>query len=162
MTVDEARKILALVAARYPNAKMLEQDTKLTAQAWHMSLEDVPYQAAQQFLVTWFRTEKWAPDPSEIRLAVGADLLGLPAVEEAWGMVLRAASAFDSSDLPQAMKVAIRAVGGLYAVKHHDRPDMLRIPFIEAYTFERKDALEHADLTQLSGGGDEPQLRAIS
>src|SRR4029077_6925388 len=91
VTQDEARKLLALVAARYPNAKMLEQDSKLTAQAWHMSLEDVPYAPAQQFIVRVFRSEKWAPDPREIRMAVGAQMLGLPAVEQAWAQLVEAA-----------------------------------------------------------------------
>ena len=67
MNTTEVTKLLAVIAARYPNSKVLEQEPGLTIQAWHMTLDDVSLADAQRVLVDWFKAEKWAPDPSEIR-----------------------------------------------------------------------------------------------
>lgn len=67
MNQQEVAKLLLVIAARYPTSKLLEQGEELTVQAWHMTLDDVPYPAAERALVAWFKDEKWAPDPSEIR-----------------------------------------------------------------------------------------------
>lgn len=84
MNAQEVSVVIGLVAARYPGAKMLEADQKLTVQAWTMTLDDVPFEAVQPVLARWFKTEKWAPDPSEIRALVTSDLSPVPSEGDVW------------------------------------------------------------------------------
>jgi hypothetical protein len=67
MTIEETKQILTILSARYVGAKLWDQDPALTIRVWHMSLDDVPFPAAERVLVMWFRDEKWPPDPSELR-----------------------------------------------------------------------------------------------
>lgn len=76
MNQQDVAKLLSVVAARYPTSKVWEQDEALTVQAWHMTLDDVPYPAAERAMVAWFKEHKWAPDASEVR-------------EEAFGLMAR-------------------------------------------------------------------------
>lgn len=84
MTTDEVQKLLAVVAARYPNSKVWDQEPDLTVSAWHMSLDDVPFADAQRVLVGWFKTRKWAPDPSEIRGLLVDAAYPIPPEGDAW------------------------------------------------------------------------------
>jgi len=84
MNAKEVSIVIGLVAARYPGAKMFEADQKLTVQAWTMTLDDVPFEAVQPVLAKWFKTEKWAPDPAEIRALVTSDLNPVPSEGDVW------------------------------------------------------------------------------
>ena len=74
MTLQEVAKLLAVIGARYPTDKRFKQDDTLTLQAWHMTLDDMPYPAVERAMVEHFKTKRWAPDPSELR-AGAFDLL---------------------------------------------------------------------------------------
>lgn len=146
MNAQEVGIVLGLIAARYPNAK-LGQDEDMTIQAWAMTLSDVPLEGAKTALANWFKTQKWAPDPSELRSAVASSLLGLPDVEEAWGMVCAARSTYypgfaTKIDLPGPVRQAIEAIGGLHALKHSTTPTADREAFAKAYATYRRRALE--------------------
>lgn len=67
MNAQEVGHVLGIIAARYPNAR-LGQDEELTIQAWHITLEDIPAQPhAELALRQWFRERRWPPDASELR-----------------------------------------------------------------------------------------------
>ena len=67
MNLEETAQILGLIASRYPNAK-LGEDAALTAQAWQITLADIPLRPhAELALRRWFELKPWAPDASEIR-----------------------------------------------------------------------------------------------
>lgn len=67
MTLDETAEVLALIASRYPNAK-LGEDAAMTAQAWQITLADIPQRPHMDLaLRAWFEEQKWAPDASELR-----------------------------------------------------------------------------------------------
>jgi hypothetical protein len=84
MNTNEVQALLGLIAARYPASKMFEQDLSITVQAWTMSLDDVPADAVQPVLARWFKTEKWAPDPSELRALIAAGANPMPSEGEVW------------------------------------------------------------------------------
>lgn len=84
MNGKEVAAVLALIAARYPTAKVFEQDPKLTQQAWTMTLDDVPYEAVQPVLARWFKTEKWAPDPAELRALIADAVQPVPSEGDVW------------------------------------------------------------------------------
>lgn len=68
MTLDDTAQVLALIASRYPNAK-LGEDAAMTVQAWQITLADVPMRPHMEVaLRAWFEEQKWAPDASELRV----------------------------------------------------------------------------------------------
>lgn len=89
MNASEVKKLLAVIAARYPNGKVWDQDPQLTVQAWQMTLDDVTYEDAQRVLVSWFKAQKWAPDPSEIRALLVEMVAPIPSEGDAYRMALR-------------------------------------------------------------------------
>jgi hypothetical protein len=157
-------RLLLVVTARYPTSKIVQQDEALTVKAWHMTLADVPYEAAERALAQWFKSEKWAPDPSELRSVVAGEILGLPEVEEAWGIARGAISAYYPGfnvklDMPDPVRQAINSIGGLHALKMSERPDKDRDAFMRAYAIERKRAVEMAVLDRPAI--DEPRLKVL-
>lgn len=84
MNLTETKQLLAVIAARYPNSKVWDQDPELTIKAWQMTLDDVTLGDAQRVLVGWFKAHKWAPDPSEIRELLAEAINPLPSEGEAW------------------------------------------------------------------------------
>ena len=87
MNQSDVKKLLAVIAARYPNSKVwgeTDEQAQLTVKAWHMTLDDVSLGDAQSVLVRWFKTEKWAPDPSEIRMLLMERVNPLPSEGYVW------------------------------------------------------------------------------
>ena len=67
MNAQEVGQLLGLIAARYPNGR-LGQDEELTIQAWHLTLSDIPLRPhAERALRDWFERKPFAPDASEVR-----------------------------------------------------------------------------------------------
>lgn len=163
MNAQDVGIVLGLIAARYPNAK-LGQDEDMTIQAWTMTLADVPIEGAKEALARWFKTQRWAPDPSELRSAVAATILDLPDVEEAWGIACGARAAYypgfpNTIDMPEPVRLAVNAIGGLHALKQSTEPHKDREAFAKAYAVYRRRALEDTviDAPALPG----QKLRAI-
>ena len=84
MTTSEVKQLLAVIAARYPNSKVWDQEPDLTITAWQMTLDDVALGDAQRVLVGWFKSHKWAPDPAEIRELLAEAVNPVPSEGEAW------------------------------------------------------------------------------
>lgn len=117
MDIAEVGRLLGLIAARYPNAR-LGEDENLTIQAWAITLEDVPAEPHMGLaLREWFTTQKWPPDAAELR-RLALDLGGpTPAMlaraereaaaREHWQMLARDGSL--SIEERQAQQRAFRA-----------------------------------------------------
>lgn len=159
MTAQQVAELIALVKLRYPNAKLGQESAdpqKAIAgmvKVWHMALSDVPFDAAMRVLELWFKTQKWAPDPSEIRTAVAGELLGLPEVEEAWREARRAMASYYpgqpfTAQVTPAVYRAIQSIGGLHALMTSEHPGRDREAFQRAYAIERRRELETAVLEQ--------------
>jgi hypothetical protein len=107
MTRQEVAKLLAMVAARYPNSKIWGQDKSLTINVWFLTLGDMPYPAVERAMIEYFKMEKWAPDPSD--LGQGALVLlescRTPeerlALDPEWQRTSRRAIAGERDDLPR-------------------------------------------------------------
>jgi len=84
MNLTETKQLLAVIAARYPNSKVWDQDPELTIKAWQMTLDDVTLGDAQRVLVGWFKAHKWAPDPAEIRELLAEAVNPLPSEGAVW------------------------------------------------------------------------------
>lgn len=90
MTLDESKQLIALMMTYYPNFK--PENAIRTAKAWHLALEDIPYQQAHNALLTFLRS-----DTSGFAPTVGQLVSKIPRVEgesdlEAWSSVRKAIS----------------------------------------------------------------------
>lgn len=74
MNAKEIAAIIGLIQIRYPRNEVLppsdaDQATqRAVVAAWQMVLDDVSAEDANAALLRWFKTQKWAPDPSELRM----------------------------------------------------------------------------------------------
>lgn len=72
MNTTECLKLLAVIAATYPNsgaAKASDDVLKMTAQAWAAALSDIPYNIASNAMIGIIKTQRFAPTPADIRSA---------------------------------------------------------------------------------------------
>lgn len=158
MTEQETARLLLVIAARYPTSKAVHEDESLRVKAWHMTLADVAYADAERALVQWFKTERWAPDPSELRNRVATDVLDLPEIDDAWARVKTAIAIYypgfgNSYQLPEPVRRAVNAIGGIHMLKMSENSGKDREAFARAYAVERKREIETAilDPTLLDG-----------
>lgn len=153
MNETDVAELIALVKLRYPHAKLGQESAEPEkalagmVRVWHMALSDVPRDAAERALERWFKTEKWAPDPSEIRTAAAGELMALPEVEEAWAIAQGAIATYypghrNRCAMPNVVRQAVNAIGGLHNLKMSEEPRKDRDAFFRVYPIYRKRALE--------------------
>lgn len=166
MSNDEVARLLAVTRVRYGTSTIWENDPRLLVEAWLMTLGDVTYADAADALAVWARTEKWAPDPSELRALVAAKRLNLPEPAAAWGLVVAKFKAFYPGQpsplppLPEPVARAVKDLGGLYTLKMSGDIARHREAFLAAYTIYRKRAMTD---TRLDAPALAPRtLRAVS
>lgn len=140
MNKAEVADMLGLICVRYPNAKRSD-NPELEVLTSHMVLADVPNAAVQAALIKWFKTQRFAPDPAEIREIVLFETGIVPSDDEAWRMVRSYASSWQSGlgwktpdgeppeTLPPPVHAAFRAVGGASSINS----DVTRAQFSKAY-----------------------------
>ncbi|MFM9108765.1 MAG: hypothetical protein ACKOWF_18930 [Chloroflexota bacterium] len=144
MNEVETTRLLAVIKSRYPQAALGAPEAAVAA--WLLTLEDVPYAAAEEALRRWFRERRWAPDPSELRVAVLQLVNEAPDAADAWEMVLRhirengtiGGRAFSG---PGPVVQAVAAAGGWRNLRTSDNPQRDRDAFIRAYeVYQRRAA----------------------
>jgi hypothetical protein len=139
---------------------MWDQPAELTLQAWHRTLADCPYAETQAALDEWMRVEKWAPDPSELRDMVATRVLGLPDAEEAWRIAQVAIDVYypgftnDHTHLPDAVRNAVRAIGGIHNLKMSEDRQADREAFMRVYKIERRRIVSMTVLNRPELGAD--------
>ena len=87
MTINEARRLVAVALAAYPS--MQEKDLSLTAAVWQKALGDLPLDNLEKAVIKIIVSKKFFPSISEIRseaVSFAAPLHPLP--EEAWAEVM--------------------------------------------------------------------------
>jgi hypothetical protein len=82
LTLEESAKLVYMAASVFPGKQ--DTDLKLTAKAWMMILNDIPYKIAEAALIKVLSTAKFFPVPADIREAANSFTPGLPTAEEAW------------------------------------------------------------------------------
>lgn len=152
MTVQEAAALVALVKARYPQFPVA--DAEAAARAWQMTLRDVPYEACELVLGEWFRTQRYWPDPAELRNRVLAALAEVPDAADAWLLVLthmRANGPLSGVrfDAPEAVRRAVEAIGGMHRLRASERPEDDRRAFMDAYAVYARRMAATADVAAL-------------
>lgn len=156
MTLQEAGQLLALVKSRYPNANF--GDPRTAARAWEMTLDDVPYEAAESALRAWFKRDKWPPDPSELRGLILSAIAEVPESGDAWEMV-RAHLRATYPGLPgpgfagpEAVRRAVEALGGWHALRVSEQPERDRDAFFRVYPQYAKRAAATVDVDAAIAG----------
>lgn len=82
VTKSEVAGLVAIAIAAFPQYQ--ERDMKLTVQAWHQLLADIPFEAAKAALIKLLTTIKYFPTIAELREAALRCTTSLPTPEEAW------------------------------------------------------------------------------
>ena len=87
MTINEARRLVAVTLAAYPS--MQDKDLSLTAAVWQKALGDLPMENLEKAVLKIITTRRFFPSVSEIRSeAASFAAKGHPLPEEAWGEVM--------------------------------------------------------------------------
>lgn len=157
MTIDEARKLVAMVVLACPN-----QGSKLTKQAiedmiatWAWLLEDIDANEATAAAKRHLALSPWMPAPAEIRAIVSEAKHGRRRPGgDAWGDVLDAVHRFGVYRRPTfADSVVARAVAALgwteLCSSEHQASDRAR--FVELYDKLALYAAQEAALGELPG-----------
>lgn len=82
VTKSEVAGLLAIAIAAFPQYQ--ERDMKMTVQAWHQLLADIPFEVAKAALIKLLTTIKYFPTIAELREAALRCTTSLPTPEEAW------------------------------------------------------------------------------
>ena len=152
MNRSEAGRVLAVVQSRYPQANFGRADA--AAEAWALTLDDVPYGAVMQALAVWFKGNRWPPDPSELRGIVLAEAQAVPDAADAWELVvrhLRENGAIGGSPFagPEPVKQAVQAIGGWHTLRRSETPGKDREAFEDAYRVYAKRAMAGVNVGEL-------------
>lgn len=151
MTRSETSKIVFMLAATLQHQSGSIGDVESLVAGWHLALEDVDYPDAEAAVRVYLRTGKWFPAPSEIRNLVAKRVLNLPDAPDAWTMVLRHlrdyhpvnAHPFDG---PEAVKLAVAAMGGFHTLRMSEHPEKDRDQFMRVYPTYLRRAEQETDL----------------
>lgn len=163
MTVEETARLLAVLMAKWPNHPI--PSPAATAAAYHLALDDLPYEAAMAAARLWMRRSRFFPAACELReLAVSA-VWELPTAEEAWGEV-KAGMAHGGiwrepewSTLP--LRQTIRAIGWrVLCCSPEGDPDTAE-RFAVTYRTHRNRAVQEADVAALWSGAPPPKTPAV-
>jgi hypothetical protein len=140
MNQQDVDRILTVIKARY--GPKFRYD-RMTTTAWHMVLDDVPYEETMIVLRDLMKQEEWAPDPATLRNTVLDTTSGLPTPSEAWQMVQqRIRNTYpgmpaEAWDAPQPIQDAAKDVGGIYLIRQAEKPEAMRQRFEDAYRRRR-------------------------
>ena len=159
MNLTETKQLLAVIAARYPASKVWDQDPELTIKAWQMTLDDISLGDAQRVLVTWFKANKWAPDPSEIRALMAEAVNPLPSEGEVYALRNRYIRGGDLDPFSERVYRSIgtpRDVGLMPVEGKGNLREVLGFAYRRMAGEERTERTAHVG--ELAAGG----LRAIS
>jgi hypothetical protein len=168
MTLDESSRLVAQLAAAFPNAVIQRE----TAQVYSAALADLDPDAAQRAIVRIIATSRFFPSIAEIRSLVAEEACGLPDAEQAWLEVAAAVRAFDDSDRetwwPEwsapIIGEALLGVGSLWSLSISSNPSADRAQFARIYNSLRRRQVETVALGELCApsGGGRLQLRGAA
>jgi hypothetical protein len=159
VNLQETSKIVAVLEGSFPNFPTKPQ----TVPAYHLALEDLPYEAVRAAVREALQSLKFFPTPAELRAIISDKLLGLPSAEEAWGEVTTQVRECGVYRTPTwscgAVQAAVRAIGyrNICMTEVDDLPAQ-RAHFYRTFNAYRERALKDADLGAVWSGGERPAL----
>lgn len=152
--------LLAQMRGAWPHAQWDE----MTPEMYRLALEPVPDDLLAQAWLATLRSAREYPPPPGVLFEAALDLAdGDPTPAEAWALAHRtvASSVLSKDDAPDAVKAAVRAMGGWGVVGDSNPGDAaLRARFIQAYQDrKRRDRLAvRAGALALPGPGRNKML----
>lgn len=152
MNRSEITKLLAVIQGRYP--RMETGDASELVTAWYLTLDDVPYQAAEFAVRRWFKEQRFPPDPSELRQMILEEMHEVPEAAKAWQEVIthiRQNGTIGGKPFagPQIISETVAAIGGWYNLRTSTEPTRDREAFIRAYTTYSRRSLSDLNIQEL-------------
>jgi len=132
MTINEARRLVAVALAAYPS--MQEKDLSLTAAVWQKALGDLPLDNLEKAIIKIIVSKKFFPSISEIRSeAVSFAAPVHPQPEEAWAEVMAQLDPYRTPHYSDPLiQRAVKAVGYLNLCMS-ERIGVERAHFLQIY-----------------------------
>lgn len=164
MTIEDARKMIALLKLHAPNHPTPPE----LADYWAITLDDVPGPLVMDAVRHWCKHHKWFPQPVEL-LDIICDRLGIPQPGEAWNQVqhyIRNSypGVKAGPELPALVIEALREIGGAGSVRQSQNIAQTQQRFESVYAQMRRDRLDTidyaAEYAALTGNAG-PELHAI-
>jgi hypothetical protein len=132
MTNDTTAGAVAILTAAYPRQAFPADSVRLYVRM----LADVPPDALSRAVTRLIRRSTFLPSIAEIRREAAEETLALPTPAEAW----QQASVEHDFRHPLVWE-SLRAVGGSWAIRTTERPEIVRAQFLKDYGARRDAAL---------------------
>lgn len=163
MTRDETANMLEVLVAAFPDRAAQFSDAEATTTAYHMGLDDVPYELAQQAVRHLIRNARFFPRPAEVREAALKLARPIPAPQEAWQVVMAEMRRIGSYGQPQfempEIAAAVKALGWRNLCMSDD-VDRMAKRFEDAYSAMTKRSAEQANVLEIWNA--RPALKEVS
>lgn len=145
MTVEDARKMIALLKLHAPNHPTPPE----LADYWAITLDDVPGELVMDAVRYWCKHRKWFPQPVEL-LDIICDRLGIPEPSTAWNQIqhyIRNSypGVKEGPQLPALVIEALREIGGASTVRQSQNITQTQQRFESVYAQLRRERLESID-----------------
>lgn len=179
MNEDQAKLVIAVLLAAYPR----EMATQESARVYARLLSDLEFAEVEGAILQWAAERRFYPTISDIREGVFRRRLDLPEAEQAWEIVNAVAheaperqacevcggdgevgtvacprcNGLGDYALPRDMNPVVRRamqnVGGSWAVKTAERPELLRRDFLKAYESFARETIRETSRESLTRAG---------
>lgn len=165
MTIQEARKMIALLKLHAPNHPTPPE----LADYWAITLDDVPGPLVMDAVRHWCKHHKWFPQPVEL-LDIVCDRLGIPTTGDAWNQVqhyIRNSypGVKDGPELPALVIDALREIGGASSVRQSQNIAQTQQRFESVYAHlrrERLDTIDYAAEYAALASGSDRHVKALA
>lgn len=144
MTIPPEAAVLARAIAELRAAYPRQDFPDASVAYYTRMLVDLPADEVAEAVDRIVRRSPFLPSIAEIRIDVGEASLQLPTAAEAWSMVSDREFYPYEGRLPEVVRESLRAVGGLWTVKHDDNPAVIRAQFVKDYESRRAVAIAMA------------------
>lgn len=145
MNQIEISRLIKFLQAEYSGHQI--NDVEALVQSWQMILGEVPFEAAAEAARSWIASgERFFPTSGQLFQLVAIGAGALPTDAEAWERVLARMRATYPGipappwDVPDIVKRALAAIGGMDVVRVHEEPEILRSQFAKFYNQFRQRA----------------------
>lgn len=160
MTREETARVLAVLMAKWPNHPV--PNPEATAAAYHLALDDVPYDAAMAAAAAWMKRSRFFPAACELRELAVTARWALPSVAEAWEEVRRGLSEGGIYREPEwsclPLRQTIRSIGWRVVCCSQEGDGDMAERFALTYRTYRERAIRDVDLPALWSGDGAPRL----
>jgi hypothetical protein len=139
MTNEEGMKLIKVLQSAYPRQEFEDDMIRV----YTRMLADLPYNIAQQAVMSLISTSKWLPTIAEIREAAVNTACPIPHVEDAYEKARWAVRRGDSSDIHPLIRQTINAMGGIEYMGRNEMPEPMWHEWRRMYTAMREREADH-------------------